>query len=68
MQGVVLQVLDPLQDIAHGHETTISLTGLNGVLLESTFSAQQTRLELEAARQEAQQRETVRKLFEQSKR
>ena len=34
----LLQVLLPLQIIAHGHETTISTVGMNGVLHESVYS------------------------------
>ena len=31
-----------LQEIAHGHETTISIVGLNGIVHESTFNVERT--------------------------
>ena len=31
-----------MKDIAHGHETTISIVGLNGIVHESTFNVERT--------------------------
>ena len=35
-------VLMSLQPLAHGHESTISVKGFNGVCLESTYSEEET--------------------------
>ena len=37
-------VLMSLQPLAHGHESTISVKGFNGVCLESTYSEEETAL------------------------
>ena len=58
-----------LQPMAHGHETTISVKGLNGVVLESTFTEEKTadfldRLSLDRIRDNAMRRESYRMVLE----
>ena len=58
-----------LQPMAHGHETTISVKGLNGVVLESTFTEEKTadfldRLNLDQIRDNAMRRESYRMVLE----
>ena len=57
------------QPMAHGHETTISVKGLNGVVLESTFTEEKTadfldRLNLDQIRDNAMRRESYRMVLE----
>ena len=51
------------QAISHGHETTISIVGLNGVVHESTFSEEKTADSLDALRNEALQKKMLGRMY-----
>ena len=51
-------VLMALQPMAHGHETTISVKGFNGVCLESTFTEKKTAEYLDNLLAKARERES----------
>ena len=51
------------QAISHGHETTISIVGLNGVVHESTFSEEKTADSLDALKNEALQKKMFGRMY-----
>ena len=57
-------VLMSLQPLAHGHESTISVKGFNGVCLESTYSEEETAHFLGKIIQDSLQRENYLRFLE----
>ena len=57
-------VLMSLQPLAHGHETTISVKGFNGVCLESTYSQAETEDFLKKIIKDSQNRQQYLRLLE----
>jgi hypothetical protein len=51
------------QAISHGHETTISIVGVNGVVHESTFNEAKTADSLDALRNEALQKKIFGRMY-----
>ena len=52
------------QPLAHGHESSISVKGFNGVVLESTYSEEKTADFLDSLRTKATEREHYRAYLE----